>query len=76
MSDQTIHFPGYDVDVSVTHFRPYIPELRGATPEDSDEGEEYELKFDVIKIVKTGEGSAEDIPTFDNIEEKLVEILH
>jgi hypothetical protein len=76
MAEETINFPGYCVDVYVTHFRPYTPVLWGATPEDSVEDEEYQLNFDVIQIVKTGEGYATEIPTFEDIEEALVELLH
>jgi hypothetical protein len=76
MSRETLEINNYCVNVEVHHFRPSVPVRWGATPEDSDEGEEYQLNFDVIDLVKTGEGVATEIPTFDDIEEALVNKLH
>ena len=77
MSEVTIHVNNYYVDVEVNHFRPYIPARWGATPEDSDEGEEYELDFNVIRAVKCASvPMLDDLPTLDDIEGALVEKLH
>ena len=76
MSRETLEINNYCVNVEVNHFRPSVPVRWGAPPEDSDEGEEYQLNFDVIDLVKTGEGVATEIPTFDDIEEALVNKLH
>lgn len=78
MSEVTVHVNNYYVDVEVNHFRPYIPARWGATPEDSDEGEEYQLDFNVIQAVYLPVASTDtdELPTLDDIEEALVDLLH
>jgi hypothetical protein len=76
MSETTVHINNYYVDVEVNHFRPYTPARWGATPEDSDEGEEYELDFSVIRAVKCSITGDEALPTLEDIEEALVDRLH
>ena len=78
MSEHTGHINSYYVDVDVTHFSPGSPALWGSTPEDSDEGEEYQLTFDVIKAVRLPADCSDidELPTLDDIENALVEKLH
>ena len=78
MSEQTVHVGNYYVDVEVTHFKPYVPVSWGSTPEDSDEGEEYELEFDVIKAVHLPVACSDidELPRLEDIEEALVDLLH
>ena len=78
MSEQTVLVNNYYVDVEVTHFKPYVPTLWGATPEDSAEDEEYELTFDVIKAVRISDycSGIDELPTLEEIENELVSILH
>lgn len=78
MSEHTVHIGSYYVDVDVTHFRPGSPALWGSTPEDSDEGEEYQLTFDVIKAVHMPVACSDidELPTLDDIEDALVDLLH
>ena len=76
MSEETVHINNYYVDVDVTHFRPYTPALWGATPEDSEEDEEYELEFTVIKAVKCATTEIDELPTLEDIEDALVAKLH
>jgi hypothetical protein len=50
----------------------------GATPEDSYEGDEYQLEFDVIQAVYIPNGpvDTDELPTLADIEEALVDRLH
>ena len=78
MAEHTVHIGSYYVDVDVTHFIPHQPMRWGATPEDSDEGEEYQLDFNVIQAVYLPVASTDtdELPTLDDIEEALVDLLH
>jgi len=78
MAEHTVHVNNYYVDVDVTHFIPCQPMHWGATPEDSCEGDEYQLEFDVIQAVyiPVASSDTDELPTRDDIEEALVELLH
>jgi hypothetical protein len=75
MSETTVHFDGYYVDCEVSHFIPYIPVRWGPTPEDSDDSEEAQLEFNVIKVVNTSKEKHE-LPTLDEIHAQLLVVLH
>ena len=76
MSEQTVDVGNCYIEVEVTHFKPYVPVSWGSTPEDSDEGEEYELEFEVIKAVHIPSTVLYELPRLEDIVEALVDLLH
>ena len=79
MSIRSFPVDGYNVEVEVTHFIPEQPLRWGSTPEDSDLGEDYELEFDILSLNHISDTAGDELgelPTREDIEEKLVSILH